>query len=343
MHATSVRPLGVLAAGILLLTIGLPAAAGTGFPYRLMRRIALPATGVVHALLFDPQTRVIYVAQGHRIEGYSPAGKPLALHRRLGGTVSALARTQSGQIVAAVRAPAQLVFLSPRTLAVEHQRSLDSGRPAALLYDRTARMLFLESRSNGSIVRLDPLSGRPLGRVRILGALGQMAGNGRGTLYVTNTARNALEVIDARTMRRAGSIPLSRCHAPSGLAMDRVGRRLFVGCANGRALIVDADLGFTFVRLPLPGGPRLHAAFAFHPFGAHGWKGGAFFAGAKAVAGIQMQAFIRYRNHGQLPLPARCSALALAAPVGELWLALASAATGRPVIWVLGAGRSEAQ
>ena len=342
MHARTVGRVGVLAAGMLLLTMWRPAAAGTGFPYRLMHRIALPAAGVVHALLFDPQTRVIYVAQGDRIEGYSPAGAPLALHRRLAGTVSALARTQTGQIVAAVRAPAQLVFLSPRTLAVEHLRSLDSGPPTALLYDRTARRLFLESRSSGSIVRLDPHSGRPLGRVRIPGALGQMAGNGRDTLYVTNTAHDALEVIDTRTMRRAGSIPLSRCHAPSGLAMDSVGRRLFVGCANDRALIVDADLGFTFVRLPLPGGPRLHATFAFHPFGAHGWKGGVFFAGAKAVAGIQMQAFIRYRNHGQLPLPARCSALALAAPVGELWLALSSAATGRSVLWVLGAGRSEA-
>lgn len=342
MHARTVGRVGVLVAGMLLLTMWRPAAAGSGFPYRLMHRIALPAAGVVHALLFDPHTRVIYVAQGDRIEGYSLAGAPLALHRRLAGTVSALARTHTGQIVAAVRAPAQLVFLSPRSLTVEHLRSLDSGPPAALLYDRTARRLFLESRSSESIVRLDPRSGLPLGRVRIPGALGQMAGNGRGTLYVTNTARDALEVIDTRTMRRTGSIPLSRCHAPSGLAMDSVGRRLFVGCANDRALIVDADLGFTFVRLPLPGGPRLHAAFAFHPFGAHGWKGGVFFAGAKAVAGIQMQAFIRYRNHGQLPLPARCSALALAAPVGELWLALASAARERPVIWVLGAGRSEA-
>jgi hypothetical protein len=335
--------LGVLTVGMLLLSGPLPAADGTGFPYHLVRRIALPAAGAVHALLFDPRTRTIYVAQGPRIEGYSLAGARLVLQRRLPGTVSALARTGTGQIVAAVRTPAQLVFLSPRTLAVTHRRTLDLAKPAALLYDRKAHLLFLESRAGATIVRLDPASGRSLGQVRVPGTPGEMAGNGRGTLYVTNAARDALEVIDARSMRRTGSIPLSRCRAPSGLAMDTIGRRLFVGCANDRALIVDADLGFTFVRLPIPGGPRLRAAFAFHPFGAHGWKGGVFFAGATAVAGIQMQAFIRYRNHGHLPLPARCSALTLVAPVGELWLALASSARARPVIWVLGASRSEAQ
>jgi hypothetical protein len=331
------------------LTVGLllcaqwPAAARNAFPYHLVRRIALPAAGPVHALLFDPQTRKIYAAQGRRIEVYSLSGARLTAQRQLSGTVSALARNGAGEIVAAVRAPAQLVFLSARTLTVEHRRALHAKPPTALLYDHSTDMLFLESRSSGSIVRVDPRSGQPLGRVRLGGALGQMAANGRGTLYVANTTREALEVIDARVMRDAGSIALHRCRGPSGLAMDTIGRRLFVGCASGRALIVDADLGFTFVRLPITAGSPLRAAFAFHPLGQHGWKGGAFFAGTAAVSAIQMQAFVRYRDHGRLPLPTRCTALALAAPAGELWLALAPAPGGRAVLWVLGAGQSELQ
>lgn len=335
--------LTALTVGLLLLSAQWPAVAGGGFPFQRERRIRLPAAGPVHALLFDPQTREIYAAQGRRIEVYALSGARLAVQRRLAGTVSALARNGAGEIVAAVRAPAQLVFLSARTLTVEHRRVLDTGPPTALLYDRGADMLFLESRPNGSIVRVDPGTGRPLGRVQLGGALGQMAGNGRGTLYVADATRDALQVIDARTMRDDGSIGLRRCRAPSGLAMDPIGRRLFVGCTNGRALIVDADLGFTFVRLPIPGGPQLRAAFAFHPWGAQGWKGGAFFAGSEAVAAIQMQAFVRYRDHGQLPLPTRCTALALAAPAGELWIALAPPPGGRAVLWALGADRSEGE
>ena len=335
--------LTALAVGLLLLSAQWPAVAGSAFPYHRERRITLPAAGRVHALLFDPQTREIYAAQGRRIEAYSLTGAKPTVQRRLAGTVSALARNGAGEIVAAVRAPAQLVFLSERTLTVEHRRALDAQPPTAMLYDRSAGMLFVESRSNGSIVRVDPASGRPLGRVRLTGALGQMAGNGRGTLYVADATRDSLEVIDARAMRDEGSIVLRRCQAPSGLTMDPIGRRLFVGCANGRALIVDADLGFTFVRLPIPGGPHLRAAFAFHPWGAHGWKGGAFFAGTAAVAAIQMQAFVRYRDHGQLPLPTRCTALALAAPAGEVWLALAPPPGGRAVLWALGADPSEVE
>jgi len=306
-----------------------------------LHRIELPVAGRVHALLYDPRTRQIYAAQGRRIEVYALSGAMLAVQRRLAGTVIALARNGVGEIIAATNAPAQLVFLSARTLAVEHRRALDAGAPSALLYDRSADMLFIEDRSTGSIVRVDPTSGRALGRVPLAGALGQMAANGRGMLYVVNTERDSLQVIDARAMRYAGSIPLRRCQSPSGLAMDPIGRRLFVGCANGRALIVDADLGFTFVRLPIPGGPQRRAAFAFHPLGAQGWKGGAFFAGDTAVVAIQMQAFVRYRDGGQLPLPTPCTALALAASAGELWLALAPPPGGRAALWVLGASRSE--
>ena len=341
MH-TSGR-LTALTMGLLLLVGRWPAAAARGFPFHLLHRMTLPAVGPVHALLFDPQNREIYAAQGRRIVVYALSGERLAVQRRLAGTVSALARNGAGEIVAAVRAPAQLVFLSARTLTVEHRRALDADPPTALLYDRSANMLFLQSRRNGSIVRVDPASGRALDQVRLAGALGQMADNGRGTLYVTDATRDVLEVIDARTMRDEGTIALHWCRAPSGLTMDTIGRRLFVGCANGRALIVDADLGFTFVRLPIPGGPELRAAFALHPAGARGWKGGAFFASGGAVAAIQMQAFVRYRAHGQLPLPSRCTALALAPPVGELWLALAPPPGGRAVLWALGADRSEVE
>ncbi|MGC8518817.1 MAG: YncE family protein [Steroidobacteraceae bacterium] len=341
MRVAKVGRFAALTIGAVLLNLMPPAAAASGFPYRLIRRIELPAAGAVHALLFDPQVQQIYVAQGRRIEGYALSGAPLPVHRRLPGTVSALVRNGAGEIVAAVRAPAEIVFLAPRTLAVEHRHVLDSDRPARLLYDRQANLLFVESRSSGNIVRLDPSSGRSLGRVHLGGALGQMAGNGRGTLYVTNAARGALDVVDADPMRNSGAIPLHRCRAPGALAMDTVGRRLFVGCANDRTLIVDADLGFTFVRLPIPGGLQQQAVFAFHPFGARGWKGGVFFAGASAVAGIQMQAFVRYRDQGHLRLPGRCSALTLVRRVGELWLAVTPKTGGPAVLWVLGMGRSE--
>lgn len=319
------------------------ASAAGGFPYRLLRRVALPPAGAVHAVLFDPQTRQIYVAQGREILKYALTGARLPVHRRLAGQVIALARNGAGEILAALRAPAQIVFLAPGTLAVERRRALDSGTPAALFYDRQGKMLFVESRASGNIVRLDPNSGQPLGRVRLAGALGQMAGNGRGTLYVTNAARDTLEVVDAGPMSKAGSIPLRRCRAPDALAMDTVGRRLFVGCANGRVLVVDADLGFTFVRLPIPGGMQQQAAFAFHPIGRRGWKGGVFLAGPRAIAGVQMQAFVRYRAEGNLRLPGRCSALALVPPARQLWLGVTPRGGGPAALWILGAGRTEAR
>ena len=132
------------------------------------------------------------------------------------------------------------------------------------------------------------------------------------------------EVIETGKMSRTGAIPLSGCSAPSGLAMDPVGRRLFVGCGNGEALVVDEDMGMTFVRLPIGQAGSLQAVFAFNPLGPGGWKGAAFMAGdASALNAIQMKAFISYVGGGSLPLSGRCTSLAVSPAARQLALALA--------------------
>ena len=335
--------LGFLAAGVALLGTVTPVMAAGRFPYSVLRRIELTSAGRITALLFDPNEHAVYLAQGRSVRAYPVGGFQPVIRRRLAGDVSALAQDAAGDIIAAVRHPAQLVFLAPRTLRVMRRRALGSLVPAALLYDRQANMLFLAGQARGLVERLDPASGTLLGRVRLGGVVGQMAGNGRGTLYVANPAHDALDVIDAHRMRYAGSIPLGGCHEPHGLAMDTIGRRLFVACANGRALVVDADLGFTFKRFAIPPSAGQQVSFGFHPLGSRRWKGGVFICGDAAVTAIQMQAFVRYRLHGLLPLSGPCSAMVLAAPAGELWLALAPLHGRAASLWVLGATAREAR
>ncbi len=338
MSAAGVRQLVSNLICLVALTVAGPVVHATIFPYHGLYRISLPDAGSVGALAVDG--RDVCVGQGDTVSLYAPTSAERIDHQHLDGTVRALT-TVDGTIVVAVSDPSRLEFLAARSLRVLRQRRLGAATPSELVYDSLARMLFIEYRTAHTVTRLDPQTGRALGSVRLVGALGQMAANGRGTLYVVNSTHDAIDVIGARRMNYEGAIPLQRCSTPRALAMDTVGRRLFAACSNGRALIVDADLGFTFDRFPIQYGRDLRAAFAFRPLGPHGWKGGIFFVGGGAVSAIQMQSFVRYQAAGRFPLTRRVTAFAIAPPVGVLWLAVAPSGGKPAALWRLGTPVSE--
>jgi hypothetical protein len=327
----------------------LAAAAGMAlaapFPYRMQHRIVLTGTAPVRALAAGPEAQHVYAAVGDEVRSFDLTGQA-ASRVKLPGVVTGLAAGAGDTLYAVVGAPARLVILSVRPLHVVVSVSLHVGAPSAVLFDPVADELFAESQAGHSVTRLDPGTGRRLGVVRLQGELMQMASDGRGTIYLANAERNALDVVDANDMTFSGEIPLARCRAPSGLAMDTLGRRLFVGCGNGRELIVDSDLGYTFRRLPIQRSTSLQAVFAFHPLGKAGWKGGTFVAGGSEVDAIRMYAFVRYDGGGTLALTRPETALALDPAAGELWLAQAPRAAAAddasgPELLVLGPSCTE--
>jgi len=296
------------------------------FPYGVLHRITLSGAAPVRALAFGPGGKRLYAAAGGELSTYDSASGGRGPVVKLPGLAVGLAASahHAGILYVATRAPARLLMLAVRPLRITSSVALGGGEPSGLLYDSEADALYVESRAGHSVARLDPESGKTLGVARVRGELEQMATNGRGMLYVANAADDELEAIDTRTMRRAGAIPLSGCAAPSGLAMDTVGRRLFVACGDGQALVVDEDMGFAFVRLPIERAAGLRTVFALRPLGPEGWKGGAFIAGdGPALDAIQMKAFISYVGGGALPLEGRCTGLAVDSAARKLALALA--------------------
>jgi len=303
--------------------------AADGFPYRMVHRMSLSGAAPVAALAFDPGGKHLYAAVDEDLRSYDTAsGAPAEVVKLPGvGVALGVAARDGGLLYVATRAPARLLILTLRPLRIASSVAL-RGEPSALLYDALGDALYVESRAGDTVERLDPGSGKALGLAHLYGRLGQMAVNGRGMLYVANAAHDELEVIETGKMSRAGTVPLSGCSAPTGLAMDPVGRRLFVACGNGEALVVDEDMGMTFVRLPIEKAGSLRAVFAFNPLGAGGWKGAAFMAGdAPALDAIQMKAFISYVGGGSLPLSGRCTSLAVSPAAGQLALALAPRGT----------------
>ncbi|HEX8757150.1 MAG TPA: YncE family protein [Steroidobacteraceae bacterium] len=316
------------------MAVSVPAVAGA-LPFGIAHRIELAGGSPVAALAFAADGKLAYAAAGDELQGFEVAtGAPAALVKSP-GTVVALASSPEagGTLYAAVGTPARLLFLSQRPLRVRSSVAVRGGPPSGLLYEPGEHALYVESRVGRSVTRLDSRSGKAIAVAHLQGAPAQMAGDGRGTLYVANTATDAIDVIDTDKMMGIGAIPTPDCHAPTGLAVDPVGRRLFVACGNGTALVIDTDMGFAFEQLPIQKAQAQRTVFAFHPGGPGGWKGGAFIAGdGPGLDAIRMNAFISYASGGSMPLSGRVTAMAVSPSAEQLWIAIApregSGATG---------------
>jgi hypothetical protein len=324
------RPSHTSRAGATLLTLAAMgaslAAAAAEFPYRVLHTIPLEAAAPVQALAYGPGGTRVYAAGDGEVRSFDVAsGAPAALVKVPGRVIGLAASSDAGgRLYVATRAPARLLFLSLQPLRVRSSVPIRGGAPSALLYEPAEHALYVESRAGHSVARLDAADGRTIAVAHLTGDLGQMAGDGRGTVYVANAATDAVDVIATRRMDPTGAIPTPNCHAPTGLDIDPVGRRLFVACGNATALVIDTDMGFAFEQLAIQEGTALRTVFAFHPAGTAGWKGGAFIAGnGPELDAIRMNAFISYSAGGSMPLPGRATALAVSPAAGQLWVALA--------------------
>jgi DNA-binding beta-propeller fold protein YncE len=318
-------PLGVFSAAVAALAVGFPAAAGT-FPLGVARRIALTGSAPVTALAFAPDGKLAYAAAGDEVHSFDVAtAAPAAVLKVPGRAIGlAVSPDAGGSLYVAIRAPARLLILSLHPLRIRASVAVRGGPPSGLLYEPGEHALYVQSRSGHSLARLDSGDGKTIAITHLRGDLAQMAGDGHGTLYVADAAGDAIDVIATGTMTSRGAIPTPDCRAPTGLDLDPVGRRLFVACGNGTALVIDTDMGFAFERLAIQKGRALRTVFAFHPDGPHGWKGGAFIAGdGRELDAIRMNAFISYTSGGSMQLPGQATAMAASPAAGELWIAVA--------------------
>ena len=318
------------------LGVGAPAPAAA-FPLQVLRRVPVTAPGTPRALAFAADGRRAYLAVGRAIVAYDAASAVPTDRLVLSGRAVDLVVAAGGdRAYAALRDPDAIAVLSLQPLRVLRTWRLPVA-PSALLAGADGRALYVESTAAGRVLELDAASGRALGSLHLDGRLQQMAANGYGHLFVAVADRDVVDVLDTRTLRLAGTFPVP-CTAPTGLALDPVGRRLFVSCTKGAVAVIDTDIGYTFQQLPAASGST-RGLFVFHPEGKAGWKGAAFFAGARGtLSAVRMLAFIRYADGGTLSLPAGSEVLAFDPARGQLWVAQskpagASAAAGTLLIF----------
>jgi DNA-binding beta-propeller fold protein YncE len=129
-----------------------------------------------------------------------------------------------------------------KSLAVEKKIRV-GNRPDAILYDPFSKRVFTFNAGSKDTTAIDASKGEVVGKVDLGGKPEFAATDEKGTVFVNIEDTSELVAFDPQKLAVKSRWKLADCEEPSGLAMNTKNRRLFVGCANKKMAVVNADNG----------------------------------------------------------------------------------------------------
>lgn len=126
--------------------------------------------------------------------------------------------------------------------------------PDAILYDPVSKRIFAFNGNSKDATAIDAGTGTVAGTIALGGKPELAVADERGQVYVNLEDKSQIVAIDSRKLKIEATWPLAPCEEPTGIAMDRKHRRLFVTCSNKLMAVVNADNGKLVTTLPIGSG-----------------------------------------------------------------------------------------
>ena len=125
-----------------------------------------------------------------------------------------------------------------------------------ILADDFNHRVYVFSHEAPNVTVLDAKDGSIIGTIDLGGAPEQAAANGKGTIYVDLEDKDAVAVVDAKTMKVTATYSLNgKGGGPGGLALDAKNHILFVACHDPQTMVIlDAATGKYLADLPIGSG-----------------------------------------------------------------------------------------
>ena len=220
--------------------------------YKVSATLPLGAPDRWDYVVFDAGTKRVYVAHGDRVTVVDPiAGAIVGQVEGIpGGTHGTAISLKTGQGFTDDGKAGQAVVFDPKTLKVTKTISADLDADAIALDESTGHVFVIEG-DPAAITVIDPAADTAIATIKVGEKLEYAVGDDAGMIYVAGEGKGDLVKVDARSNRVVAHVPVPGCTSPHGLAIDKAGRRLFMGCANSVMMAMDADSGRVVATLPI--------------------------------------------------------------------------------------------
>lgn len=217
------------------------AAAGPG--YHVIKTYKLGGEGGWDYLTADSDARRVYISRGtHVIVIDADSGKSVGDIADTPGVHGIALAADLGRGFVSNGREGTVSIFDIKTLATSSKVKVGDN-PDAILYDPATKRVFTFNGRSQDSTAIDGASGKVLGTIKLDGKPEFAASDAKGEIFVNIEDKSELVAIDPNKLEVKAKWPLAPCTEPSGLAIDRKNRRLFVGCDNKMMAVVDADSG----------------------------------------------------------------------------------------------------
>jgi DNA-binding beta-propeller fold protein YncE len=98
---------------------------------------------------------------------------------------------------------------------------------------------------------VNPAGGKAAATVDLGGSPEFAVADEKGKVYVNLADKDEVAVVDTKAMKVVARWPTGPGRRPTGMSMDRVTRRLFIGCRNNKLVVMNADDGRIVADFPI--------------------------------------------------------------------------------------------
>lgn len=122
--------------------------------------------------------------------------------------------------------------------------TIETGQnPDAILYDPFSKKIMTCNGRSNDISVIDPVAGKVVATVPVGGKPETAVSDEAGHVFINNEDKSEIVVMNAKTFTVENHWSILPGKAPTGLAIDRVSKRLFAGCDNQLLAVIDATSG----------------------------------------------------------------------------------------------------
>jgi DNA-binding beta-propeller fold protein YncE len=233
-------------------------------PYKVLKAQKVGGNGGFDYVVADSVGRRLYVAR-RADQASGQAARVNVFNLDSLAPVGEIANTSAHGAVVDPKSGHGFASSSPvtmfdtKTLAVIKTIAVQ-GNPDGLLFDPFNQRVHVLSHSAPNDTVINAVDGSVVGTIDLGGAPEQAQSDDQGTVYVDLESKDAIAVVDAKTLKVTATYDISAtCGGPAGLGLDAKNHVLFADCHDGgkqkiaaaTMTIVNAADGTVLASLPI--------------------------------------------------------------------------------------------
>ena len=221
-----------------------PSAASTPSGFHLLKEIPIGGEGGWDYLAVDAKNRRVYVSHSTKVEVLdADSFLKVGEITDLSGVHGIAIANDLGRGFISNGKTSTITIFDLGTLKKIAEVKSTGENPDAILFDPYSKRVFAFNGHTGNATAIDAATGKVVGSVELGGKPEFATSDLKGNVFVNIEDQSEVVTLDPKALKVKARHPLKPCEEPSGMAIDRAGHRVLIGCSNKLAAIVDTDTG----------------------------------------------------------------------------------------------------